>query len=137
MNVQPFGALCFGLVIGWVLRLVLFQAKEIKIGSLGTIISAVGGAAITSLFDQTGIHSPATRSGWPSGSLRMYSCATSIQSPVVSSTGKENELILRPVHLCGLSDTDACCVKRRSTPMLSVCFSTHRPAGIGSEPPMG
>ena len=51
---QASGSLCFGLVVGWVLRLVLFHAKEITVGSLGTIISAVGGAAVTRLFDETG-----------------------------------------------------------------------------------
>lgn len=55
MSILQFtGALCFGLVVGWVLRLVLFHAKEISVGSMGTILSAVGGAAVTRLFDQTG-----------------------------------------------------------------------------------
>lgn len=51
---QGAGALCFGLVVGWVLRLVLFHAKVISVGSMGTIIGAVGGAAVTGLFDRGG-----------------------------------------------------------------------------------
>ena len=48
------GAACFGFVIGWVLRFILAFAKEITVGSLSTIVSAVGGGAVTALFDRTG-----------------------------------------------------------------------------------
>jgi hypothetical protein len=52
--VQIIGSICFGTVIGWVLRFVLAFAKEITVGSLATIISAIGGAAVTALFDLKG-----------------------------------------------------------------------------------
>ncbi|MGX6998538.1 hypothetical protein [Caballeronia sp. KNU42] len=51
---QLFGAGCFGSVIGWTLRYVLAHSKEISVSSLGTIVSSVGGAAITALFDRGG-----------------------------------------------------------------------------------
>ncbi len=49
------GAGCFGFVIGWVLRFILAFAKEISVGSLSTVISAVGGGAVTALFDRDGV----------------------------------------------------------------------------------
>jgi hypothetical protein len=52
--VQIIGSICFGTVVGWVLRFVLAFAKEITVGSLATIISAIGGAAVTALFDSKG-----------------------------------------------------------------------------------
>lgn len=51
---QIIGSVCFGMVIGWVLRFVLAFAKEITVGSLATIVSAIGGAAVTALFDSKG-----------------------------------------------------------------------------------
>ena len=46
-----FGAGFFGAVIGWITRYILAFAKEITISSLSTIIAALGGAALTALFD--------------------------------------------------------------------------------------
>ncbi|MFZ2998833.1 MAG: hypothetical protein WA071_00660 [Undibacterium umbellatum] len=51
---QIIGAGCFGTVIEWVLRFVLAHSQEVTVSSLGTIVSAVGGAAITALFDRGG-----------------------------------------------------------------------------------
>lgn len=48
---QIIGALCFGGVIGWVLRLVLAFAKEIAVKSLSSIISAIAGGASMALFN--------------------------------------------------------------------------------------
>lgn len=48
------GAGCFGAVIGWTLRFVLAHSEDISVSTLGTIISSVGGAAITALFDRGG-----------------------------------------------------------------------------------
>jgi hypothetical protein len=51
---QIIGCICFGTVIGWVLRYVLLFSKEITIASMSSIVSAVGGGAITALFDSKG-----------------------------------------------------------------------------------
>jgi hypothetical protein len=51
---QIAGCVCFGTVIGWVLRYVLVFSKEVTIASMSSIVSAVGGGAITALFDAKG-----------------------------------------------------------------------------------
>ncbi|WP_157379326.1 hypothetical protein [Burkholderia ubonensis] len=48
------GAMCFGGVIGWTLRYVLAHSKEVSASSLGVIVSSVGGAAVTGIFDPNG-----------------------------------------------------------------------------------
>lgn len=46
------GALCFGLVIGWVTYRTLRKRKEtVALSDLATVIGAVGGAAVTGLFE--------------------------------------------------------------------------------------
>jgi hypothetical protein len=44
------GALCFGVVIGWVTSRTLRRAKPGGLTDIATVIGAVGGAAITALF---------------------------------------------------------------------------------------
>lgn len=44
------GAASFGTVIGWITRYILAFAKNLTTNSLATIIGALGGAAITTLF---------------------------------------------------------------------------------------
>jgi uncharacterized membrane protein YeaQ/YmgE (transglycosylase-associated protein family) len=44
------GALCFGLVIGWVTYRTLRRSKTNGVSDIATIIGAVGGAAVTKLF---------------------------------------------------------------------------------------
>lgn len=51
---QIVGSVCFGFVIGWVLRFILAHAKEITVSSLTTVVSAVGGGAVTAFFDREG-----------------------------------------------------------------------------------
>ncbi len=51
MNVISIGAICFGLVIGWVTYRTLRRNKEgAAISDISTVIAAVGGAAVTALF---------------------------------------------------------------------------------------
>lgn len=46
------GALCFGIVIGWVTYRTLRRAGEtVALSNIATVIGAVGGAAVTGLFD--------------------------------------------------------------------------------------
>jgi hypothetical protein len=49
------GALCFGIVIGWVTyRTLRRSAETVALSDIATVIGAVGGAAVTGLFkDQT------------------------------------------------------------------------------------
>ena len=47
------GAFCFGLVIGWVTYRTLRFSKVSGLSDLATVIGAVGGAAITGLFEKT------------------------------------------------------------------------------------
>jgi len=44
------GAFCFGLVIGWVTYRTMRRSQTNGLADIGTIIGAVGGAAVTSLF---------------------------------------------------------------------------------------
>ena len=46
------GALCFGLVIGWVAYRTLRRSTEtVAVSDLATVIGAVGGGAVTATFD--------------------------------------------------------------------------------------
>jgi len=44
------GALCFGLVIGWVTYRTLRRTKTAGLSDISTVIGAIGGAAILTLF---------------------------------------------------------------------------------------
>lgn len=44
------GALCFGLVVGWVTYRTLRRKDGAALGDIAAVIGAVGGAAVTSLF---------------------------------------------------------------------------------------
>ncbi len=51
MTFVQFGALCFGLVIGWVTYRTLRRTGEtVALSNIATVIGAVGGAAVTGLF---------------------------------------------------------------------------------------
>jgi hypothetical protein len=45
------GAVCFGTVIGWMANHVLERAKEVNVKWLGSMISILGGGAVTALFE--------------------------------------------------------------------------------------
>ena len=48
---ESLGAWCFGLVIGWVTyRTLRRQNDPVALSDLATVVGAVGGAAVTSLF---------------------------------------------------------------------------------------
>lgn len=47
---QTFGAFCFGIVIGWITYRTLRRTKTNGLSDIATIIGAVGGAAVISLF---------------------------------------------------------------------------------------
>jgi uncharacterized membrane protein YeaQ/YmgE (transglycosylase-associated protein family) len=52
MTFVQFGALCFGLVVGFVTYRTLRKTKEsVALSDIATVIGAIGGAAITGLFD--------------------------------------------------------------------------------------
>ena len=44
------GALCFGLVVGWVTYRTMRRTKPTGLSDISTVIGAVGGAAVISLF---------------------------------------------------------------------------------------
>lgn len=51
MNVDVIGALCFGLVIGWVTYRTLRRTGEtVAVSNIATVIGAVGGAAVAALY---------------------------------------------------------------------------------------
>ena len=51
MNIEVVGALCFGLVIGWVTyRTLRRQGEIVALSNIATVIGAVGGGAVTALF---------------------------------------------------------------------------------------
>jgi len=50
------GALCFGLIVGWITYRTLHYRKETPVlGDISTVIGAVGGGAVTALFKDGGI----------------------------------------------------------------------------------
>lgn len=50
--VEEIGAVCFGLVIGWVTYRTLRRTGEtVALSNIATVIGAVGGGAVTALFD--------------------------------------------------------------------------------------
>jgi hypothetical protein len=52
MDIELWGALCFGIVIGWVTYRTLRRTQEtVALSNIATVISAVGGAAVTTLFN--------------------------------------------------------------------------------------
>ena len=56
MSFEQLGALAFGLVIGWVTYRTLRKTNEtVALSNIATVIGAVGGAAVTSLFDSQGL----------------------------------------------------------------------------------
>jgi uncharacterized membrane protein YeaQ/YmgE (transglycosylase-associated protein family) len=51
MSIEIVGALCFGLVVGWVTYRTLRRSGEtVALSNIATVIGAVGGAAVTGLF---------------------------------------------------------------------------------------
>lgn len=51
MNIVSLGALFFGIVIGWITYRTLRRQKEaVALSNIATVIGAVGGAAVTTLF---------------------------------------------------------------------------------------
>jgi len=52
MNLPLVGALAFGIVIGWVTyRTLRRRTDTVGLSDIATVIGAVGGAAVTALFD--------------------------------------------------------------------------------------
>lgn len=52
MPIEFTGALCFGAVIGWICYRTLRRSGEtVALSNIATVIGAVGGAAVTGLFD--------------------------------------------------------------------------------------
>lgn len=53
MTIEAVGAICFGLVIGWVTyRTLRRQDEQISISNLASVIGAVGGGAVTALLPE-------------------------------------------------------------------------------------
>lgn len=51
MSIEAIGAVCFGLVIGWVTYRTLRRTGEtVAVSNLATVIGAVGGAGVTARF---------------------------------------------------------------------------------------
>jgi hypothetical protein len=50
MTLELWGATAFGVVVGWITYRTLRRTKASGLGDLVTVIGAVGGAAVTSLF---------------------------------------------------------------------------------------
>lgn len=52
MSIEHWGALCFGFVVGWVTYRTLRRTDEtVSLSNIATVIGAVGGAAVTALFE--------------------------------------------------------------------------------------
>lgn len=51
MSIPTVGAACFGLVIGWISYRTLRRTGSSKISDIATIVAAVGGGAVTTIFN--------------------------------------------------------------------------------------
>jgi len=51
VSIQFWGAMAFGAVIGWTTYFILRRAQPKTLGDITTFIGAIGGAAVTGLFD--------------------------------------------------------------------------------------
>lgn len=50
------GAICFGLVIGWVTYRTLRRSEDkVGLSDIATVLGVVGGAAVTTLFEDSGL----------------------------------------------------------------------------------
>ena len=50
------GAVCFGLVVGWVTyRTLAHRADGVSLSDIATVIGAVGGAAVVTIFNDKGL----------------------------------------------------------------------------------
>lgn len=54
MSVQFYGAIAFGAVVGWTTYFILRRAQPKRLGDITAFIGAIGGAAVTALFDSKG-----------------------------------------------------------------------------------
>lgn len=50
--INGIGALCFGIVIGWICYRTIRRSSTSGLSDIATVIGAVGGAALTALFPQ-------------------------------------------------------------------------------------
>ena len=51
MNVNSVGAVCFGVIIGWVTYRTLRRTGEtVAVSNIASVVGAVGGAAVTGVF---------------------------------------------------------------------------------------
>jgi O-antigen/teichoic acid export membrane protein len=56
VSVQAWGALVFGVVVGWIVyRTLRRQTEAVAVSNIATVVGAVGGAAVTTLFSQGNI----------------------------------------------------------------------------------
>ena len=51
MSVEEVGAVCFGVVIGWIVYRTLRRSDKTAVSDIATVLGAVGGAAVTGIFD--------------------------------------------------------------------------------------
>jgi NhaP-type Na+/H+ or K+/H+ antiporter len=52
MSVGEVGAVCFGVVVGWIVYRTLRRSSDkVRLSDIATVIGAVGGAAVTTPFD--------------------------------------------------------------------------------------
>jgi uncharacterized membrane protein YeaQ/YmgE (transglycosylase-associated protein family) len=51
MGVDLIGALCFGIIVGWITyRTLRRQGETVALSNIATVIGAIGGGAVTALF---------------------------------------------------------------------------------------
>jgi hypothetical protein len=52
MSIPDIGAICFGIIVGWITYRTLRRSGEtVALSNIATVIGAVGGAAVTGLFN--------------------------------------------------------------------------------------
>ncbi|MEV5411703.1 hypothetical protein AB0K60_23050 [Thermopolyspora sp. NPDC052614] len=56
MNTAAVGAVCFGIVVGWIIyRTLARRAEAVALSDIATVLGAIGGAAVVGLFDEAGL----------------------------------------------------------------------------------
>jgi hypothetical protein len=52
MNIAAIGSVCFGIVVGWIIRYFLFRFDKFNIKILGSTLSIIAGGAVIGFFSK-------------------------------------------------------------------------------------
>lgn len=50
MSIEDLGALCFGMIVGWIVYRTLRRTQTSGISDIATVLAAIGGGVVTAIF---------------------------------------------------------------------------------------